>query len=150
MCYGLTSLGLKPRFAAAIKKLQEFPTHERLYAKILYDKDECSSINRRIFDEAATVATSLARIKNATFENFYINDSKTHKRIQQLVDEYFSLRYKIFTIGIGEKPGANMDKEMNAYMEKALLELEKKFEIEQATLDENEGLVLPENAVFEL
>lgn len=103
--------GLKERFSAAIAKLKSLPAAERLYAKILYDKDECALINRRIFDEAATVATTIVRIKNDTFDNYYINKNKSHKRIPDLVEEYIKIRYNIFNFEIGGTDKKNMSLE---------------------------------------
>ena len=72
--------GLKSRFAAANEALNRYPADNRLYIKLLEDKDACALVNRRIFDEAATIATTIARIKNSTFENFYTSDKKSHQR----------------------------------------------------------------------
>lgn len=47
-----------------------------MYAKILSNKHDYTPFNRRIFDEAAIVATTIEQFKNSTFENFYMNKSE--------------------------------------------------------------------------
>lgn len=52
--------GLSKRFGAAILKLREYAPEEAMYVKLLGDKDETSHLNRRVFEDASVVATTIA------------------------------------------------------------------------------------------
>lgn len=119
--------GLKPRFANAIKYLRTLPPENQMYARLLYSKDECAALNRRAFEDAHTVALTIAQCKNSTFNNFYNNQNPAHVKTRDLVNRYLDLRYNLTGLRLGgvEEGKTMSEREAQVYYEKVLLQLEK-------------------------
>lgn len=115
---------LEVRFSIAINKLRQYSPNEMLYAKLLYDPDECSVLSRRGFDVPATVATTIAKFKNSTFKNYYMNDSVSHKRVERITTRYLTMRYGLAPLAVGENDVYMKDFEREKYREKALRAIE--------------------------
>lgn len=81
------------KFSNAIAMLNYIPEGHRLYARILYTKDECAALNRNIFQQASILATAIASTKQASYKYYYyISDTNQSRIIQEIVKEYFERR----------------------------------------------------------
>nr|QBP37025.1 putative coat protein [Lampyris noctiluca rhabdo-like virus 1] len=137
--------GLKNRFASAIALLRSVPDNEKLYFKLYHDKDASSLLGRRIFEVAATVATTIAQYRNSTFINFFVNRTESHLRIADMTREYLELRDQIIQQALLEGDKNMKGEERSQYLRISLLNLEKKYIQDGNLIEEEESLVVPAN-----
>lgn len=135
--------GLTQRFSRAISLLQQFPEDQQLYVKILQDKDRCSQLNRKAFEEAAIIATTIAEFKNSTFSNFFVSKTASALRLRDMTLEYLNLRYNLAPIAAGEYDKMT-ELEKSQFNEKMLQRIEEKMN------NENAGAVGSEFKALEL
>lgn len=64
--------GLRQVFSSALSMLNTLPKEHRLFARILYTKDECALINRNLFTVTSILATAIARQKQETYRHYLI------------------------------------------------------------------------------
>lgn len=115
-----------------------YPPEERLYVKILLTKDECSVISRKVFEEAAIIATTIAQFKNSTFSNFYMNRSESAERLRGAVFEYLQLRYTLLPVSLGEFDESHMTRtEKTKYLEIVLQNIGKSATLSSDGMDDN-------------
>lgn len=91
--------GLKEVFSAGIAMLNTLPKEHRLFARILYTKDQCALINRNLFAVPAILATAIARQKQETFRHYYIANTPNAIKLCKIVEEYFEARRKVTNLG---------------------------------------------------
>lgn len=118
--------GLTERFSKAISFLRKYPADKQLYIKLLEDKDKCAQINRKVFSEAAIIATTIAEFKNSTFSNFYQSTDQSAKRLRELTTEYLELRYNLLNIAAGENETMG-ERESAIFFEKQLQSVERRY-----------------------
>lgn len=127
---------LQNRFAAAQAYLKDVPPEDRMYVKILRNKDETALLNRQIFKDAATIATTIARFKDSTFNNYFYNTDEAHIRFVSIVERYLSQRASILSVELGDNDSTNMGiNTKKVYFEKVLLEMDN---VEKTHIQEQE------------
>lgn len=90
--------------------------NKEFFVKILYDKDECSALNRNNFHTASIVATATAKWEGSSFENFYMDNAPSSVRLQELVNLALERRQQLLPINVGElEEWKRGKKEIKAY-----------------------------------